>query len=135
MEIPGWLYLLVGFAVSGMSYYVNTSQSTGKMIIFLAIGIVLMIIGIIKIIFGSFKDINKYTENSGHLSQFNQSNKTNNGNDNFHATQAYQSVNQVHTKNKQGFRQSRVPGVKYCSNCGQILRFSDNFCFRCGNRS
>lgn len=121
MEIPGWLYLLIGFIVTGISYYVNTTQGTGKMLIFLAIGIVLMIVGIIKIIFGSFKDINKYTK----------SDKT----EEYYARQAAQAVNQVNTKNKQGFRQSRIPNIKYCSNCGQILRSSDNFCFRCGNRS
>ncbi len=119
MEIPGWLYLLIGFIVTGVSYYVNSTQSTGKMLIFLAVGIVLMIVGIIKIIFGNFKQIDKDTKNP----------------EDYYAKQAAQAINQVQTKNKQGFRQSRIPNVKYCSNCGQILRSSDNFCFRCGNRN
>ena len=117
MEIPGWAYLLVGLIVTVVSYYVNSVQSTGKMILFLGIGIILMIVGIIKIVFGSFKQINKDTgrNKSGSANQLNQ--------------------NQSSQKDTRGFRASTVPGVKYCRNCGQILRMSDNFCARCGNRN
>lgn len=113
-EIPAWAYLFIGFVVSFISFYINSTQNTNRMILFFGFGIILLIVGIIKILFGDYRETDKLTKQHKHHD-------------------VYRALQQ--TSGKKGFRGSQVPGIKYCTNCGQLLRASESYCPKCGNAS
>lgn len=50
MEIPGLLFVIIGVLVSGLSVYINVSQDSAAMTLFIIAGTILIAWGIVKII-------------------------------------------------------------------------------------
>lgn len=112
-KIPGIAYLIIGIFVAVVSYF----SKSNSLRFFLYVGFVFGIIGIIKIfIGGASKKKEKPTIRQHQRYQQHQ------------RTPYQQQTRPIHRhpiQNKQG----RL--TRYCPNCKNIVRVSDNFCNRC----
>lgn len=50
MDIPGFIFVIIGILVAGLSVYINVSQGSAAMTLFIVAGSILVAWGVIKII-------------------------------------------------------------------------------------
>ncbi|MBI2574933.1 hypothetical protein HYV82_03540 [Candidatus Woesearchaeota archaeon] len=50
MDIPGFVFVIIGVLVAGLSVYINVSQGSAAMTLFIIAGTILVAWGVIKII-------------------------------------------------------------------------------------
>ena len=111
MKIHGFFYLVVGTGIAIISKTVDSK----KFVLFVYLGIIFALYGLVKILAASLK---KKTVQPPHQVP---------------NPQGSHYTNHLVTSHHRITRDQRI-SIHYCRNCGNQLRYNDNFCSRCGIR-
>ncbi|GEM_PF-5131070 len=69
MEIPGFVFVIIGILMAGLSVYINVSQGSAAMTLFIIAGTILIAWGVIKIIMKKGNEEGKQTGYSAQQKQ------------------------------------------------------------------
>jgi len=135
VKISGWVFLIIGGIFSGTSLFINTSQKTNNMNLFLYFGYLFIAYGIAKILISyiSGKDKNEKNikkrlpeNNNKPFGEIRKESKNNNQQVHHHINNTHQSQNNIpSSKDSNGY-------IGYCSRCGTPMRNLNVYCHRCG---
>lgn len=145
MAINGIIYLIVGAFLTSFSYYVTTvnkNMSIEKFLIFIAVGIIFIIVGLFKLAAAALrrnaekkeleKDMPKQIpvrhaappQAHPHYAHTQQ-----------HNPQAHHNVHHSQHSAQRTHQSQTATSIKFCPSCGAALRHFDSFCYKCGNRN
>ncbi len=138
VKISGWVFLSIGGLFSGLSLYINKSQKTNSMTMFLYFGYLFIAYGIAKILVSYImrkdsKSTNKQ-KNRHKLSKakVNRKNSNNQHLPSYNTENQYQSSQgKVDGKNSNN-NQTKDGYIGYCKRCGTPMRELNTYCHRCG---
>jgi hypothetical protein len=126
------MYLIVGAFISGFSYYittVNKSLTIQKFVLFIAVGVIFMLIGLFKLSVEAIRrnaDKKELERDMPKVAPKQQVHHQTQHTDHLQHHAAHNPANQSTSQ--------PMNAVKFCPNCGSVMRHFDTFCYKCGSR-
>jgi hypothetical protein len=145
-KISGWVFLSIGILLTTLSFYINSSQRTNSMTVFIYLGYLFIAYGIAKVAVKFIMNKDKPNKNSNkqlpevNNNQFSRNKNISKNIPNPNYRSNIQNNNKININKSNINSQTRSQNndlygyIGFCSRCGTPMRKINIYCHRCGNR-